>query len=409
METLIKVKGLVDVEGPALVHNAFVLVKNDRIESTGPWEAAPPDFPDERTLDFSENYLLPGLINCHAHLCLASAGRPFYHPQTDHAALLRASVNIKRELMSGVTALRDCGDQNGVIFSLRQALAEGILPAGPRLFLCGPPLTITGGHTALWGGEVDGPYEIARAARARIRDGADFVKIMATGGGTPGTYPGYAAYSVEELKTAAETARRIGKMTSAHCRGIPGIENALAAGIDWLEHSCFELPDGRLKFNMPLAEKMAAQGTIVTPTIQLFRDSHARLKKKKEAGDLTAAEQAVLDMMPGVIEEKYKALENFTGLGVRCVAGNDAGLPYTEFGLFWKEIQAFTEAGMPALQALASATIVPARALGVDQDIGSIKPGKKADLLVVRDNPVDNVSALSRPLMVMLGGRPVTD
>ncbi|MFH1135425.1 MAG: amidohydrolase family protein [Pseudomonadota bacterium] len=408
METLIKVKGLLDVERQSLVPDAFVLVKNDRIVAAGPQVAAPEGFPAERTLDHADGYLLPGLINCHAHLCLASGGKPFLHPQSDRTALLRASMNMQTELRSGVTTVRDCGDQNGVLFSLREAMAEGFLPPGPRLFLCGPPLTMTGGHAAFLGGVADGPDQLARAARARIKAGADFIKVIATGGGTPGTFPGLASYSEAEIGSVVETAHRLGKKVAAHCRGVPGIANALAAKVDWLEHSCFELPDGRLKFNRPLAEKMAAAGAIVTPTIQLFRDGWSNLKRRKEQGVLTSAEEADLFLYPDVLAEKFKALQAFRELGVACVAGNDAGLPRTGFGLFWKEIEALVEGGLTAFQALAAATVVPARALGRGDELGAIRPGFKADLLVVDGNPLDDIAALARVRLVVRDGRPVS-
>jgi imidazolonepropionase-like amidohydrolase len=321
-------------------------------------------------------------------------------------ALLTAVRNMRRELLSGVTTVRDCGDQNGVLFALRQAVKRGILE-GPRLMLCGPPLTMTGGHAHFLGGVVDGPADIARAVRRRIADGADFIKLIGTGGGTPGTQPALASYGQPEVAAAVAAAHEMNVPVTVHCRGIPGIVNALAAGVDQIEHACFELPDGSLRFDPQLAQRMAQTGTRVTPTIQLYRDVHAHLQKKAAAAQLTPAEQQRLALLPGVIASKLTALQGFLAAGVQVAAGNDAGLPYTGFGCLWQELEVMTAGGMTALQAITAATRTAARALGLEDRIGSIQCGKQADLLVVDGNPTADISVLSRVRLVMQAGRSV--
>jgi imidazolonepropionase-like amidohydrolase len=404
MPTLLKAAAVVDVDQGQVIPHGYVLVADEKIRSWGSRADLPSLPPDSSVLSFPQQTLMPGLINSHAHLCVPSGGQPFYLEQSDEMALLTAVRNMRRELLSGVTTVRDCGDQNGVLFALRRAVKRGILE-GPHLILCGPPLTMTGGHAHFLGGVADGPAEIARAVRRRITDGADFIKLIGTGGGTPGTDPAQASYSRQELGAAVSAAHALDVPVTVHCRGIPGIVNALEAGMDQIEHACFELPDGSLRFEPELAQRMAHAGTCVTPTIQLYRDALAHLQKKAAAKGLNPTEQQRLTLLPGVIESKLESLKGFLSADVRVVAGNDAGLPYTGFGCLWQELAAMTAGGMTAIQAMAAATRTAARALGVLDRIGSIQPGKQADLLVVDGDPTADIAALSRVRLVMQAGR----
>jgi imidazolonepropionase-like amidohydrolase len=406
MPTVIKAANLFDADQGRVIRDGFVMVSDETVRSWGSQDDLPPLPPDARVLSFPGQTLLPGLINCHAHLCVPSGGHPFYLEQSDQMALLTAVRNIRTELIGGITTVRDCGDQNGVLFALRQSIAQGILD-GPRLVLCGPPLTITGGHAHFLGGEADGTGGVVRAVRQRIAAGADFIKLIGTGGGTPGSRPAHASYSCEEVAAAVSAAHRADLPLTIHCRGIPGIVNAVQAGVDQIEHACFELKDGSLALDPALADDMARAGISVTPTIQLYRDAHAHLKQKAAGEELSPAEKNRLDLLPALIEAKYTALRGFLSAGVTVVAGNDAGLPYTGFGGLWMELDSLTAGGMSAIQAIAAATATAARVIGLGDQIGSIQTGKQADLLVVDGNPTVDISALSRVRMVMQAGRVV--
>lgn len=406
MPTVIKAAAVLDVDKDRVIPDGFVLVAGGKIQSWGNRVDLPTLSPETAVLSFPQQTLIPGLINSHAHLCVPSGGQPFYLKQSDEMALLTAVRNMRRELLSGVTTVRDCGDQNGVLFALRKAVTRGILD-GPRFVLCGPPLTMTGGHAHFLGGVADGPAEIARMVRRRIADGADFIKLIGTGGGTPGTHPAHASYSREELAAAVSAAHRLDIPVTVHCRGIPGIVNALEAGVDQIEHACFERPDGSLSFDPKLVRRMARGGICVTPTIQLYRDVQVHLKKKAADNSLNAAEEKRLAGLPGVIESKLKALRGFLAAGVTVVAGNDAGLPYTGFGCLWQELDAMMSGGMTAMQAITAATRAAARTMGMEDRIGSIQPGKQADLLVVDGDPTTDIAALSRVRLVMLAGRTI--
>jgi len=404
MPTLLEAAAVLDVDRDRVIPDGYVLVCRDKIQSWGRRHDQPPLPAAATVLSFPQQTLLPGLINSHAHLCMPSGGRPFHQAQPDEMALLTAVRNMRRELVSGVTTVRDCGDQNGVLFALRRAVEGGILD-GPRFSLCGPPLTATGGHAHFLGGVADGPAEIARAVSQRVADGADFIKLIGTGGGTPGTRPAQASYTRRELAAAVATAHRLDVPVTVHCRGIPGIVNAIEAGVDQIEHACFEIPDGTLSFDPKLAGNMGQAGIRVTPTIQLYRDVLAHLQTKAAAVDLDGPERQRLKLLPGVIEAKCKAVRGFLDAGVELVAGNDAGLPYTGFGCLWQELDAMMAGGMSALQAIAAATATAARMLRMEDQIGSIRPNKQADLVVVDGDPTTDIAALSRVRLVMRAGR----
>jgi imidazolonepropionase-like amidohydrolase len=404
MPTVLKAAAVLDVDNGRVIPGGYVRVGGGKIKSWGHRVDLSSLSPDTAVLSFPQQTLLPGLINSHAHLCVPSGGQPFYMEQSDEMALLTAVRNMQTEQAAGITTVRDCGDQNGVLFALRRAVQREILD-GPRMVLCGPPLTVSGGHAHFLGGIADGPAEIARTVRRRVADGADFIKLIGTGGGTPGTRPAQASYSRDELASAVAEAHRLEVPVTVHCRGIPGIVNAIEAGVDQIEHACFELPDGTLGFDRKLAGRMAQAGIGVTPTIQLYRDALAHLQKKAVTGDLDETERQYLKILPGVIESKLQALRGFFETGVHVVAGNDAGLPYTGFGCLWQELDVMMSAGMTAMQAIAAATESAARMLGLEDQIGSIQPGKQADLLIVDGNPIEDIAALSRVRLVMQAGR----
>ncbi|RPJ07720.1 MAG: amidohydrolase family protein, partial [Deltaproteobacteria bacterium] len=221
MHKIIKAKGLVDVAGKRVVSDPVVLIDGEKIAAVRTREEASLLPREAEVIDLFDKYLLPGMINCHAHLVLPGDGTTLetWVQNSNEMFLLTAARNARTALMSGITTMRDCGGRDGVTYALREAVEKGIV-AGPRLILSGRMLTITGGHCHPFHGEVDGPDGVVRAVRQLLKEGADFIKIIATGGGTTGTHPEWAAFSPAELAAAVETAHRVGKKVSAHCRGI---------------------------------------------------------------------------------------------------------------------------------------------------------------------------------------------
>jgi imidazolonepropionase-like amidohydrolase len=403
---LIKTGGLVDVEHETILPNAFVLVEGDKISAVGSQKTLGSGEALGEVIDLSDRYVLPGLINSHAHLCMPADGTPLtdFQTETNEIWLLTAARNAHKALMSGVTTVRDCGDRDGLVFQLRRAIEKG-LAEGPRIIQSGSFITMTGGHAYQEGREVDGVEEMVKAVRRSFKEGSDFIKVMATGGGTPGTYPEFASFSVPELSAAVETAHRIGKTVAAHCRGIPGICNAIEAGVDHIEHACFELPEFVLQFDPIIADRIAASGIYVTPTIQLYRDMVNDLIEKQEIAPLSKEEEKKLNYMSRCVEEKLRSLQGMLDAGVVCVAGDDAGLPLTPFDRFWQELDAMEAGGMTAMQTMVAATKTAATAMGRLDEIGSIAVGKQADIIAVESDPCRDITALANPSFIMRAGR----
>ena len=292
-------------------------------------------------------------------------------------------TNALTALHSGVTTIRDCGGKGTLMFQLRDAIRRGIVP-GPRFVLSGRPLTITGGHCRYFGGEVDGVDEMRLAARQLLKEGADFIKIMASGGGTVGTYSQYPAFDVDEMRAAIHEAHKIGKRASCHCIAQGSIANALDAGTDHIEHCSFMAPDTTQHYDEQLAQRVASQGVYVTPTLQVMR------KGRMGEGNISV-------------------IRNLHELGVPLVAGNDAGWLSTGFGDFYRELQCLEECGLTPLEAIHAATGRAADACQLRGVVGTVAPGCIADLLVVKGDPTSDLGVLADPLMVLQAGRVIVD
>ena len=200
---------------------------------------------------------------------------------TDEIMLLRAAKNAMIHLKAGVTTLRENGARNKVTFNLREGAQRGYVTA-PRLLLCGRPVTVTGGHFYWCNQQADGVEGVRAAVRELVKDGADHIKIMASGGGTAITDLRRPSYTVEELRAIVDEAHNMGKPTTAHCLATGSIVNALEAGVDMIEHAGFIEPDGSYKFDPHVAERIAKQGTYISPTVQTgFRGMQALLDKDR--------------------------------------------------------------------------------------------------------------------------------
>lgn len=365
---------------------------------------------DGPVLDLGEYTVLPGLINMHAHTMLPGDGTPFadWMALPDELLLLQAHANATAALHSGVTTIRDCGGKGQLMFRLRDAIRRGIV-AGPRFVLCGRPLTITGGHCRYFGGEVDGPDEMRREARRLIGEGADFIKIMAAGGGTIGTYAQYPAFDLDELRAAIHEAHKIGKPASCHCIATESIGLALDAGTDHIEHCSFMAPDTTWRYDEALARRVAEAGVYVTPTIQTGADSLVKMQERYAQGIATPDEAQIVIMTPNRTADSIANARYLHELGVPLVAGNDAGWRYTRFDDFDKEIQYLHEAGMTTLEAIHAATGRAAEACQLGHQIGTLAEGRVADLIAVRRDPLTDLTALRDPALVMQGGKVVVD
>ena len=404
--TVIRAKALFDGTGAPPVRNAVAVVEGSRIVAAGAeGEVAAPRGSQVRELDYRDGYLLPGLIDAHTHL-MFGAGDATYEEvierDSDQVMLLRAARNAHTHLSAGVTTLRDCGARNQVTFDLRRGVRQGLALA-PRLLLSGRPVTTTGGHFWWCNQEADGVEGVRKAVRHLVRDGADFIKIMASGGGTAGTDPRRPSYSVEELRAIVDEAHNLGKPATAHCIATQSIVNALDAGVDSIEHATFIEPDGSYRFNPWIAERIAQQGVRVSPTVQTgYRKREKLLARKEQGHALTPQEEQRLEALNVKCERQVEFLGRlWSEWEVSIVAGTDS---IQTFGDYCLGLELQVQAGMDPADVIRSATSVAARAVGLADVVGTVEPGRDADLIVVDQDPLGDIRALRSMRMVMQRG-----
>lgn len=385
---------LVDGRGGPPIEPGRVLIEGDRIRSVGaalepPAEAQRYDFPDAT--------ILPGLIDCHVHLADVGEADPQDSAGEDDAVrVLRLAQHAARTLRAGVTTVRDVGGRHHLEFGFRKGVEAGLAIA-PRLWLCGKIVSMTTPGADMWPGmyrQADGPWEVAKAVREQVKAGADAIKVMATGAimAPANERPGQAQYRPHELQAAVETAHGLGRRVAAHAHGIEGIRNAAAAGVDTIEHGTY------LHEDPSVAAQMAERGIALVPTLK--------------AGALLADPPG--PGIPAEIVEKARAAREHAGrsfrlameAGVPIAMGTDAATSFNYHGENADELALMVEAGMTPIHAITAATSTAARALGRDHELGTLQPGLLADLIVVRGNPVVDVSLLRQPPQaVFLGGR----
>jgi len=342
--------------------------------------------------------VIPGLINNHVHLVLPGDNTPFVpwiDLQSDATLALRAAYNIRTSLHAGVTTVRDCGGRDTVVLDLRAAQAGGLVE-GAGIISCGWTLTITGGHTRQFGGEVDGEVGLTRAVRKVVSLGADYVKVMAAGGGTPGTLPQYPSFAEAELRAIVEASHGLGRLVSAHCIAAASIENAVNAGVDLIEHASFYGPDLIPHYDERLAEMLAASGIAVTPTLQVNRDLVDLLDGGPER-----------EMWQRRQETQREIVGKLRELGVPLLAGSDAGWRATAFDTFWKELDELVACGLTPVEAIRSATSAVSAALGHGTTYGTVRAGQRADLVVIDGDPASDIRALRNVHLVVQAGRVV--
>lgn len=361
-------------------------------------------------LDLREHTVLPGLINMHAHATLPGNGTPLadWMERPDETLLLAAHVNTQTALHSGVTTIRDCGGRGKIMFGLREAIRAGVVP-GPRLVLCGRALTITGGHCHYFGGEADGPDSMRRSARQLLKEGADFIKIMASGGGTVGTYSQFPAFDTGELRAAIHEAHKIRKRASCHCIATESVGLALDAGTDHIEHCMFMAPDTTIGYDEALGHRVAQAGVFVTATIQVLADLPPGAEERFDRGDAPSDETQLVQMTRQLTADHLTIIRALHDAGVLIVAGNDAGWRDTGFDDFYLELQYLAQAGLSPLEAIHAATGRAAEACQLGGVIGTVADGCVADLMAVRGDPLNGLDALKDPALVLQSGRIVAD
>jgi imidazolonepropionase-like amidohydrolase len=342
--------------------------------------------------------LMPGLIDAHVHLtfCGCLSPRQTMMQESNELLLLRAAENARNALLAGITTLRDCGDRGGVTFILRDAITRGVIE-GPRLLLSGTPLTPPRGHCYFMGGEVECPADIARRISGLAREGADLIKIMATGGGlTPGTDSLALQFSEQELSSVVSEAAKYGLPVAAHAHSPAAIEACALAGVRTIEHASF-VERGAIHAEEGMLAALAARGAIAVPTcipaVNAVREGRT-LGLAREIG-LSSEE---------FLAGRREVVRALIASGVRVIAGSDAGATGVPFHSLLGEIELLAAEPWSNLRAIAAATSDSAACLGFS-DTGRIRSGFTADLLAVRGCPAEDLGALRKPVLVMRGGK----
>jgi len=383
-----------DVERGAF-RRADLAVVGERIDRVLP--PGSPASADER-IDCSGLWLLPGLIDCHVHLVMptdepdpAAAAK-----RSDAAVAIYAAKAAERTLLGGVTSARDVGGWNYVEMAVREAIEAGLI-IGPRLFLAGRLLSITTGGVDYYPGMYDvanGPDEVRAAARRQLARGADLIKVMATGAMlSPENEDAHAIqYTLEELKAAVEIARDNHKHVAAHAHACRGIENAVAAGADSIEHGTFA--------DEAVLKRMAEKGVFLVPTNCVFTGLRD--------------DDRIMQAMPPHLRRRLvenheihtKAMRAAHRLGVPIAMGTDTGTPGNHHGANAQEcVLMVEEVGMTPAESIRCATLNPARLLRQEKNLGSLDPGKYADVIGCRADPLADITELTRVAFVMKGGR----
>lgn len=399
MLTAIKASWLVDGVRNSVVPDGVVLLDGDKIAEIGTQQGMVLGSAVE-VLNAAGCTILPGLIDCHVHLSFngeVNAREDMINASNDELYRL-ACANAAEALRSGVTTVRDCGARDDVAFRLKQAIGSGEV-IGPRVLISGRPLTSMGGHCYFMNGEVASGEEMSAMIASQFEAGADFVKVMASGGGmTPGTNPRKAQFSVSQLSLAVEEAARRGSWVTAHAQGTESIDRCAAARLHGVEHCAFLGAVGNPCIDEGVLSHLVMSGATAIPTLA------AEFLILQAGAKLTLFEDK-----PGAGQSYFEAkLAVATALreaGVPIVAGSDAGVPGSRPSAVLIEIELLARIGMSPMEAIQAATSKAAQFLGIEPAVGTIQKGKQADLLVVKGNPIESPKALSTPVAVFKDGR----
>ncbi len=378
--------GLALLPGRGLAENVTVVVADGVIAEVRTGVTEVPDQPGAT--------LLPGLIDSHAHLSFSGGLDPVAEVvgASDVDLGILALSNAQTALASGVTTVADCGARGEVAISLREATAARRV-FGPRVLSCGAPITTTAGHCSWLGACADSMDDVIRQARRQVAAGADFLKVMMTGGNlTPGSNPGMLQYPPEVIVALVAEARRLGRPLMAHAHSEQAVALAARAGVPIVAHGTCGSPEG-ISVSAGTLDALRQSGTIVDPTITVG------LAVPGQAVPPSAERSKIRQEMLPVFAAMHRH-------GITLLAGTDGGVTNVGHGHSAHAVLALhTEVGIDLAQALSAATAGPASALGLAGVTGAISPGLSADLVLVDADLRTEPAALLRPERVWLGGR----
>jgi imidazolonepropionase-like amidohydrolase len=377
-----------------LLSDHVVRIKEGRVSALEPRRSG-----EAVTYDLGDVTLLPGLIDCHTHLVGGEELSPDEDlRQSAPRAALEGANNARRTLEAGFTTVRDLGSRDLADVALRDTIASGRLP-GPRMLVAVKSLSSTGGHGDLnalpldvlvhrYSAVADGSDEIVKKVRENVKYGADWIKILVTGGVmSAGTDPRNADYAEGEIRAAVEAARSKGRDVAAHAHGTEGILRAVRAGVRSIEHASM-LDDEAVA-------AIKSKGAFIVPNPY----TNAYMIERGRAGGY---QDYQLEKSRQIYTLKMESLRRAVRAGLQVAYGTDAGVQV--HGVNARQMALYVEAGMTPLQAIQSATVVAARLLRREGRLGCLSAGCEGDLVAVAGNPLQDVRTLERPLFVMKAG-----
>lgn len=408
--TIIHAGTLLAVPGESPEERQSIIVRDGKVVEVRNGFVQPGDVEgagDARVVDLSDSFVMPGFIDLHVHLTgQAGASRKLdYVTMTDADVALTAQMYAKRTLLGGFTTVRDLGSDGTAIFALRDAIKAGKI-AGPKIVAAGEAITPTGGHGDAHGfrqevldalpstGVCDGAQDCRRAVRFQVKRGADVIKVTATGGVLSETATGTGQqFTDEELRAIAETAHSLGRKVTAHAHEAAGIEAALHAGFDSIEHAMWADRDTMRLFK--------ETGAWLIPTVYPIT-AVGDTPEKMKAGPFKDMPPPIMEKLLRLGRQPKDMTRLAYGMDVNIALGTDSGVsPHGENA---NEFIEYVNIGMTEMEALKAGTVDAATAGGFAETTGSIVPGKAADIVAMADSPLDDINAVLDVRFIMRDG-----
>lgn len=373
---------IIDGTGRVLTDQTL-LIKDTTILALGRKEEI--EVPEEaRGYNLTGKFVLPGIIDTHVHLDMHGLPDTYHESLVEHKLrTIRAAIEMSNTVRAGVTTVRNMGSAHAIDIAVKQAIQEDLV-VGPRILACGKIISMTAPGNEYFPElyrQADGVDENKKAAREQLQDGADLLKIMATGAiMNPGGAAGAPLLDIDEMRAVVREGEKEGKHTAAHAHGAQGIKNAVKAGARTIEHGTLA-DDDALK-------AMADNGVYLMSTLS---SNFWMLRAAGKKG----IPQFMFEKAEEVSKIRVETLHNALNKGVKVVMGTDAGTPYNFHGKNSMELVQYVEKGlMSAMEAIIASTATAAEAIGLGQSLGSLEPGKLADCLVLNRNPLQDINGL---------------
>lgn len=360
--------------------NATLLVRGAKISAVGPSNEVRIPKGAVR-IDGRGLSIIPGLIDCHVHLCLG--GEPdvvaTLESEQPSYTLLKSARHAKATIDAGFTTVRDVGSRDHSIFTLKQAIESGVMP-GPRIVGAGLAICMIGGHARFIGQEVEGTEQVRKVVAEQVAAGAEVIKIIASGGVlTPGTSPDEAQMTMEELAAAVDAAQQAGKRVAAHAHGAAGMKNAITAGVRSIEHATLlDDESGAL---------MKRYGVYMVPTLSALATTAA---SRPGCGIPDSA----LDKAKAMTKRHRASFKAAHQSGIAIAMGTDAGTPFNYHGDNAQELERMVAFGMTPMEAIVASTATAALLIGIQDSVGTVTKGMEADLVILKGNPLRRIEVL---------------